>query len=170
MSKAFTKDDAADEAPLVAPRRPLPPGVTNYVTPRGLASLRAEQRALEEERAALDVGDDAARRQARAALQTRLRELDARVTSAVVVEHRAQAAGAGDQVRFGARVTVRDEAGGERRYEIVGVDEADAEHGRVAFVSPIARAVLGKRVGEEVTLRSPRGEELLEVVGIDYEE
>jgi transcription elongation factor GreB len=164
MSKAFTKDDGADEPPLVAPRKPLPPGVTNYVTPRGLASLRAEQRALEEERAALEGGDDATRRQARAALQGRLRELEARIASAVVVEATGQAA---DQVRFGARVTVRDEAGGERRYEIVGVDEADAEHGRVAFTSPIARAVLGKRVGEEVTLRSPRGEELLEVVAID---
>ena len=63
---------------------------------------------------------------------------------------------------------MRGESGGERRYEIVGVDEADVAHGRVAFVAPLARALLGKRVGDVALLRTPRGEEELEVLAIDY--
>jgi transcription elongation factor GreB len=165
VSKAFTKDDAADEPIVVPLRRPLPAGETNYVTPRGLASLRAELQALHDERAALvasAVEPDRAR--LLAALGARAHELEERVASAVLVD-----AGVGprEEVRFGARVTVRGEAGDERAYEIVGVDEADAAAGRVAFVAPIARALLGKRVGDVVTLRTPRGEEEIELVAID---
>ena len=74
-----------------------------------------------------------------------------------------------DEVRFGAQVTVRNQAGVERAYRLVGVDEADGAHGLVAFVSPLARALLGRRVGELATLRTPRGEEELEVVAISYD-
>ncbi len=165
MSKAFTKDDAPD-APLVVPSRaPLPASAPNYVTARGLASLRAELARLQEERAALDATSPALdRAQARTASGTRIRELEERLASAIVVEGGTLAR---DEVRFGARVTVRGETGGERHYEIVGVDEADAASGRVAFVAPLARALLGKRVGDAVTLRTPRGEEELEVVAIE---
>ena len=72
---------------------------------------------------------------------------------------------------LGATVTVRtvsgERTGDERRLTIVGVDEADAANGRVAFVAPIARALLGCEVGEIATLQTPRGEELLEVVSVD---
>jgi transcription elongation factor GreB len=71
-------------------------------------------------------------------------------------------------VRFGARVTVRAENGEERRYRIVGVDEADVEHGQIAFVAPLARALLGKHAGETAVVRTPRGEEELDVVSVDY--
>ena len=77
-----------------------------------------------------------------------------------------------DQVRFGASVTLRavggERAGEERRLEIVGIDEADAAHGRMAFTAPIARAILGRQVGDTVTLDTPRGKDLLEVLSIDY--
>jgi transcription elongation factor GreB len=165
VSKAFTKDDAAGD-PLVVPARPpLPAGATNYVTPRGLESLRAELGRLLDERSALDATlADLDRAQVRAAVSTRIRELEERVASAVVVD---PGVSPRDEVRFGARVTVRGETGSERRYEIVGVDEADAAEGRLAFVAPLARALLGKRVGDAVTLRTPRGEEELEVVAIE---
>jgi transcription elongation factor GreB len=165
VSKAFTKDDAADE-PLVVPSRPpLPAGVSNYVTARGLATLRAELARLLDERAALDTtSSDHERAQARVAIGTRIRELEERLASAVVVDASAHPR---DQVRFGARVTVRGETGADRHYEIVGVDEADAAAGRVAFVAPVARALLGKSVGDTVLLRTPRGEEELEVVAIE---
>ena len=74
-----------------------------------------------------------------------------------------------DQVRFGATVTV-DGAGGVRRYQIVGVDEADAARGKIAFVSPLARALLGSAVGDTARLRAPRGEEELEIVAVEYGE
>jgi len=165
VSKAFTKDDAADEPLVVPSRRPLPAGATNYVTPRGLESLRAELHRLNSERLELAATpSDPDRALQLAALHARIRELEERIASAVQVDPGAQPR---DEVRFGARVTVRGEAGVERHYEIVGVDEADATSGRVAFLAPLARALLGRRVGEVVTLRTPRGEEELEVMAIE---
>lgn len=171
MSKAFTKDDGADDGPIVPSRPPLAAGVANYVTPGGLAALRAELHELEAERSGIGSRPEGSdRRRASAALTARLAELTARIGSAVVVDPASQPH---DEVRFGATVTVvarvGTDAGVERRYRIVGVDEADVARGRVAFVAPLARALLGKRVGDEATLRTPRGEEELEVVSIAYE-
>ena len=67
-------------------------------------------------------------------------------------------------------MTVRDGAGRERRYQIVGVDEANGAEGRLAFVAPVARALLGRRVGEITAVQTPRGEDELEIVAIDYED
>lgn len=171
MSRAFVKDDAPEAPPLIPPRAPLPPGVTNYVTPRGLALLRTERDALEAERVRLHAaaaGDG--RQRDLAVVAGRLADLDARLAGARVVDPATQPRG---EVRFGATVTLRtlagERPGEERRLTLVGVDEADAAEGRVAFTAPIARAVLGKRVGERATLRTARVEEQLEVVAIAYE-
>jgi transcription elongation factor GreB len=67
-------------------------------------------------------------------------------------------------------VTVRTEAGAERTYSIVGVDEADAGAGRIAFVAPLSRALLGKRAGDAATVRTPHGNEELEVLSVVYEQ
>ena len=75
---------------------------------------------------------------------------------------------AGERVRFGARVTVMDDAGDERTYLICGVDEAEPENGAVSWISPIAKALLGHEVGDEVTLQLPRGAQRLEIVELDY--
>jgi transcription elongation factor GreB len=169
VSKAFTRDDDASDAVVIPARRPLPAGATNYVTPRGLESLRAELRHLHDERSARDAPHpghpghpEAERAHAAHVASGRIRELEDRIASAVVVDGPPSR----EEVRFGARVTVRGEEGGERTFEIVGVDEADVAEGRVAFVAPLSRALLGKRVGDVVTLRTPRGEEELEVVAI----
>jgi transcription elongation factor GreB len=168
VSKAFTKDDAADDPVVVPLRPPLPSGVVNYVTPRGLEALRAEQERRNADRAILEATPvDAERTRALAISRAQLREIDERIASAVVVDPRSQPK---DEVRFGARVTVRGETGEGRRYESVGIDEADAAHGRVAFVAPIARALLGKSVGDVAVLRTPRGNEELEVVAITYDD
>lgn len=163
MSKAFTSEETVDAPVIVSPRAPLPDGAPNYVTSRGLALLRAELETLEAERAKIEGASDAAARLP--ALAARLGELAARIGSAVEVDGPSQPAG---EVRFGATATVRDQHGAERRYRIVGVDEADARAGLVAFVSPIARALLGRRVGELTALRTPRGEEELEIVAVTY--
>ncbi len=170
VSKAFTRDDAADTQVIVPARAPLPPGVKNYVTPRGLALLHKELAERHAERARLEQASAAAGSTAERALGlavagARLAELEARVASAVLVEPSAQPR---DEVRFGALVTVRNEAGVERAYRLVGVDEADGAHGLVAFVSPLAQALLGRKVGELAVLRTPRGEEELEVVALSY--
>jgi transcription elongation factor GreB len=161
MSKAFTSEETADEPLVVAPRPPLPAGVPNYVTARGLALLRAELEALERERGELLASGDVGARLP--TLIKRLAELSSRIAGAVEVDGSTH-----PEVRFGATVTVRDERGELHRYQIVGVDEASGREGRVAFVSPVARALLGRRVGDTTAFRTPRGEEELEVVEISY--
>jgi transcription elongation factor GreB len=74
-----------------------------------------------------------------------------------------------DRVFFGATVTVSHESGEERTVTIVGVDELDAGRERVSWRSPMAMALIKARVGDVVTLRTPRGPERLEVVEIRYE-
>jgi len=166
VSKAFKGEDASEAPLVVPPRAPLPPGATNYVTPRGHAALRAEHEALLRERARAEAADASDERtRAVATLAARLEALEGRLASAVVVDPAGQPR---DEVRFGATVTVRGETGEERRYAIVGVDEADVAAGRLAFAAPLARALLGKRVGDVATVRTPRGEEEWEVVAIEY--
>lgn len=168
MSKGFTKDDATDEPLVVPARAPLPDGTPNYVTPRGLGLLRDEHAELSaaraREQAAAAGGDGDAPHRA-TVLATRIGELEVRLSSAELVDPATQPH---DEVRFGATVTVQPEEGAPRTYSIVGVDEAEVRAGRVAFVSPLARALLGKRVGEVAVVRSPRGEEELEVTAIAY--
>lgn len=164
MSKAFTKDDDA-APPLIAPRRAaLPDGVPNYVTSRGLARLRSELEQLSQPEAPA-ASSDAERAQAHALRAARVAELEARIASAVLVRSEEQPRG---EVRFGAEVTVRNLAGAVRHYRIVGVDEADAARSDVAFLAPLARALLGKRVGDVVAMRTPAGEDELEVLAIAY--
>ncbi len=175
MSKAFLKDDAQGERIIVAARPPLPPGTPNYVTPRGLQLLQTERAALIAERARLGDGkddganDDAERARQLAALRERLEGLEGRLSSVQVVQTALQG-----EVGFGATVTVRTLsgrfAGEERRFTVVGVDEAATDENRVAFTAPIARAPSGPKVGEKAHMQTPRGKQTLEVVAVDYEQ
>jgi transcription elongation factor GreB len=167
MSKAFTDEEAAD-LPLVVPARaPLPEGVPNYVTARGLGLLHDELSALAAERAAAErLPEDRERGRALAALAQRRAALEARISSAQPIGP--PPAAERQVVRFGARVRAKT-ADGERSYRIVGVDEADASQDRIAFVSPLARALVGRAEGDEVRVRTPRGEETLEILEIRYD-
>jgi len=153
VSRAFTKEDSWEE-PRVPPRASLPPGVPNYVTPRGRALLVEEHAALEAERLRLeaDLPDEDARRTRRAVLTRQLEDLAARLASAEVIDPARQAQ---DRARFGAQVTLSSGAGADasRSFQIVGVDEADPDAGRISFLAPLARAVLGKAVGDGFEFR-----------------
>lgn len=151
MSKAFTSEETPVDV-LVPPRAPLPPGVPNYVTPRGLESLKAERSQLEAKRAEIEQGPEDGRGAALTAWATRLAELDQRLASAQLVAAASLEPGV---VRFGSRVTVADESGQEKTFEIVGVDEADPAAGKVAFLAPIARALLGRELGDTVSVQTP---------------
>jgi transcription elongation factor GreB len=166
MSKAFTSEETVDDPIIVRARAPLPAGETNYVTERGLSLLRAELGELETERGRVESAVEETQRVRLPPLTARIGELASRIGSAVLVDIRTQPS---DEVRFGAIVTVRDGVSHLRRYQIVGVDEANAKEGRVAFVSPLARALLGRRVGEVALVQTPRGDEELEVVAISYQ-
>jgi transcription elongation factor GreB len=170
-------DDDEDEGPPG-----LPPGTPFYMTPAGAQALREELRRLwEEERPkvvevvswAAGLGD----RSENADYQygkRRLRQIDGRVRfirkrleRVQVVDPAAQTKR--DQVFFGATVTyarLSDDA--EVTITIVGVDEADAEAGRISWVAPVARTLLGARVGDAQKLRTPAGVEEIEVVAIAY--
>jgi transcription elongation factor GreB len=106
-------------------------------------------------------------------LRAELRTIDQRILTleeslrmAVVVPPPPTADG---PIRFGATVTVRDRSGHNDSYRIVGVYEADADRGWVSFLSPIARALLNKQLGDRTRLRLPAGEEELEIVGVAYD-
>ena len=103
----------------------------------------------------------------------KLREIDRRLghlakvmKAAKVVEPGAE--GARDQVRFGATVELADEDDNRRILTIVGDDEADASSGRIGWNAPLARALIGARVGDERTVRLPAGEKSYEVMAIRY--
>jgi transcription elongation factor GreB len=158
VSKAFTKDEGPDEAPIPRHRAPLPEGSPNYVTPRGLRALREELADLHEPSA--PPGNPQAL-QVRAAWRD---ELERRISTAIVVEPPEDRR----EARFGASVRVRTSDERFRDVQIVGVDEADG-HERISFTAPLARALLGKRVGDSFTLRRPGGEEELEIVAVAYD-
>lgn len=156
MSKAFTKEDDT-EAPLAVPRRAaLPKGHPNYVTAAGLQALRDEHTVLVAARAA--AGDDTA---AYARVHAQLMELEARIGSAVVVTPTSAS-----HVRFGTVVVIKNQQGVSTTYQVVGVDEADVNAGRLSFVSPLARVLMGHVAGDIVTLVTPHGEEDLEIVSV----
>jgi transcription elongation factor GreB len=158
VSKAFTKEDGPAEAPVPRRRAPLPAGVPNYVTPRGLQALRDELTALD---AGAPAGATGQHAQAHAA---RRAELEQRIASAVVAPPPADRT----EIRFGARVRAATAGGDVRDVQIVGVDEADPAAQAIAFVAPLARALLGRRVGDVVSVRTPGGEEELTVVAVTY--
>ena len=164
MSRAFVKESDGDDAPAL-PELPLSEH-PNYVTPGGLAQLRARLQAAHARHDALTSSTDAlAQQNELAPLERELRWLNARVNSAIEVDLLSQPH---DRVAFGARVTVNSREG-EQHYRIVGEDEAEAEQHRVSYLSPLAQALLGAQVGDEVNWKRPAGDLLIEVVAIDYD-
>lgn len=105
----------------------------------------------------------------------RLREIDRRIRfitgqldSAIIVDPLQQATVAGDRVLFGATVTIENGVGVQRILALVGGDEMDATRGRISWFSPIGKALLGSREGDEVTVQTPGGREELEIVRVEY--
>jgi transcription elongation factor GreB len=168
MSKAFTREDNDAEAPeLVRPLSALPSGAINYMTADGAERLRQElARLVETERPRLTAESESAEARRKLALiNQRIYQLEQSLQSAEVIS---SPKGPAPSVTFGATVTVRGPEGNEV-FKIVGVDEIDDEHGRISWLSPVARALMTAKVGQEVRFKYPCGEEHLEVVSIVYE-
>ncbi len=159
MSRAFVKEGTGELEPL--PDLPIS-AHPNYVTPRGLAALKARLLARQADLAALKARAERLDRLPEAAAERDIRYLEARLRSAILVEAATQPS---SEVQFGARVRVEME-GEERVFEIVGEDEADAALGRIAPQSPLARALIGAEVGDTVVWRRPSGALELEVLDI----
>jgi transcription elongation factor GreB len=186
MSKAFTRED--DNAPEDdfdgdEDANPIPPGSKNYLTPLGWRRMRDELTWLvKTERPnvtsvvswAAKLGD----RSENADYQygkKRLREIDRRIRyltkrleAAEVVDPATREET--DQVFFGATVTYTTSSGEENTVRIVGIDETDLPHNYVSWISPVARALIKAREGDTVSLRTPGGDEELEILEVRYEE
>jgi transcription elongation factor GreB len=170
MSKAFTRDEnEGPEIPDVVPTQSiLAPGAKNYITPGGAQKLRDElQKLVEITRPELaEARDDPDAKRQLARLDQRIRQLEESLQSAEIVR---PADDGRDVVRFGAWVTVRESTGEETTYRIVGVDETDADKNWVSWMSPIARALLNRKLGERIRFKFPSGEETLEIQEVRYE-
>lgn len=153
----------------------------NYITPDGYKRLVEELTELatvERPRVVREVSDAAAEgdRSENAAYiygKRRLREIDRRMgflqrrlEHVQVVKSEEQLK---DRVRFGAFVTIEDEEGEEHVYQIVGVDEVEAKRGKISWKSPVGRALLGKKIDDEVRVKWHAGQRELTVVDITYE-
>ena len=184
VNKAFVKErdgDDEDDEELVPTLR-LPAGSKNYMTRRGYDALRVEldqlvriERPQMVETVAWAAGNgDRSENGDYIYGKKRLREIDRRirflikrVESAEVVDPERQQGL--EQVFFGATVSVCDlDTEEEQTWQIVGVDEADAAHGRISWISPLARAVLKAKVGDVVRFQSPAGMREIEVVDVRY--
>ncbi|MBK7718910.1 MAG: transcription elongation factor GreB [Simplicispira sp.] len=180
MSKAFTRE-TDEESPDSLP--PLPPlgAVRNYMTPGGYANLRDELlKLIDEERPQVveavhwaarngdrsENGDYIYGKKRLREIDRRIRFLTSRLETAEIVDPSVHTGS--DQVFFGATVRYTDEHAQETQVTIKGIDEADSGQGEISWISPVARALLKARRGDEVRLETPSGMRLLEILSVSY--
>jgi transcription elongation factor GreB len=164
---------------MVRYRAPSAPG-SKYITPTGAARLRAELEALwRHERPQVTAAVSAAAAQGDRSENAeytygkrRLREIDRRVRflrsrldGMTVVSHTPADRG---RVYFGAQVLLQDEAGAQHRHRIVGPDEFDLEPGYISMDAPLGKALLGRRLGDEIELALAQGIARYLIIAIDY--
>ena len=166
MSRGFVKEDDQEDVPMVPPRAHLPVGVTNYVTQAGMDELLAEQQALMKEKENLDIVSENERRIAVNNIAAKLKLLNNRITEARIINLEDQPK---DEVRFGATVTLKTEGTNEiETFQVVGVDEANISRGKISFLSPLARVLTNKKVGDKVVLKRPKGDRVFIIMNITY--
>jgi transcription elongation factor GreB len=185
VSKAFTREDDAPEEDFEGDdeANPIPAGSKNYLTPAGWRRMRDELTWLvKTERPnvtsvvswAAKLGD----RSENADYQygkKRLREIDRRIRYLTKRLEAGEIVDPGtredtDQVFFGATVTYVTSEGGEQTVRIVGIDEMDPSRGYVSWISPVARALIKAREGDMVNLKTPAGDQALEIIEVRYED
>lgn len=165
MSRAFVKDSDDDLAAGELPERPVP-AHANYVTPHGLEQLRARARELAEQHEQLKAvaADDSEAKRKLREVERDQRYIIAQLERAEMVDPAGHPPGV---VRFGATVRVEDDDG-IQVFSIVGDDEADVVAGKISWGSPLARSLLGAKVGDTVKWQRPAGETEVQIIAIDY--
>ena len=156
MSRGFVKEGDQEEVPMILPRAFLPSGTPNYVTPEGLKRLQDEMETLKKEWT--DAGSNYVTKNY---LDAKMRLLSERINSAVMIDNTKANP---DVVSFGMYVKYNDKV-----IRIVGVDEADASKGLISFISPIAKALIGKKKGDKFEIKVPRGTEIVEIFEISQQ-
>ncbi len=179
MSKAFTKETELDDDEVV-PVTPVATG-KNYITSPGYQRLRNELLALmDDERPKMvetvhwaasngdrsENGDYHYGKKRLREIDRRIRFLTQRLEIAEIIDPSVHHGS--DQVFFGASVTYVDDDGFEQSVTIMGIDEVESGQGQISWISPVAKALLKSRLGEEVTLMTPSGLRTLEVLSVAY--
>ncbi|MFC3051779.1 transcription elongation factor GreA [Kordiimonas pumila] len=138
-----------------------------------LKNLKSVQRpavvaAIEEARAHGDLSENAeyhAAKEQQGHIETRIADLESKLSRADVIDPTTLS---GNRVMFGATLTLLDEDDHEVKYQIVGVEEGDVKQGKISYQSPIARALIGRQIGEEVEVKTPGGERYYEITKIEF--
>lgn len=181
MSKAFTKEDDRDDEGPDTELQSLPTK-KNYITPKGHARLKDELHTLlhvtrpEVTQVVAWAASNGDRSENADYIygKRRLREIDRRIRFLTkrleIAEVVDPAQVKAEKIQFGATVTYANEEGLKKKISIVGIDEIDPAKGKVSWISPLARALMGAAEGDAVSFQSPKGEEELEILKIDYQE
>ncbi|WP_420578285.1 GreA/GreB family elongation factor [Ekhidna sp.] len=168
MSRAFVNEDNQEEAPIIPPRAPLPPGTSNYVTTKGLILLQKERENLLSEIEDIhSIEDGKDKRYKMQLAKGKLALLEERISSSRLLEISDNEKG---EVRFGAKVTLLfKKENREQTFQIVGVDEANVKEQKIAFTAPIAKAITGKKINEEAILQLGKEPREMIIKAISYE-
>ncbi len=166
MSRGFVKEDDQEEVPLVPQRAYLPIGVANFVTREGMDQLLKEKEELISERENLGIKNENEKRVTRNFINAKLQLLNERIADARVIEIAGQPP---DEIAFGATVTLKNDVDDNvQTFRIVGVDEANISKGKISFISPLAKVLINKKIGESVTLRRPGKDTVFKIMDIKY--
>jgi len=164
MSRAFVKENDLEHAGIDVPERPIS-SEKNYVTPNGLMELEKKISNLEDERTKSSLNTDSINKQKKMQLERDLRYFINRLESAILVNPQEQDK---NKVLFSASVDVENELGEILNFQIVGEDEANVKINKIAYNSPLAKALIGNALGDEVVWIKPSGSEILTIVNIKY--
>src|SRR5581483_6329809 len=124
-------------------------------------------KAIAEARAHGDLSENAeyhAAREKQSFIEGRINELEGKVNAAEVIDPPTT----GERITFGSTILLEDEAGKEVRYQIVGSDEAEPAKGRISVMSPLARTLIGKNVGDTINAQLPGGKKTFEVLKVNF--
>lgn len=166
MSRGFVREEDQEEIPIVPPRADLPANVTNYVTQVGMDELLDEKQQLIDEKEHLERTDEKESRIASNYISAKLQLLNERIITAQIIDLSKQPQ---NEVRFGTLITLKiGENTKLQRYQIVGVDEANIAKGKISFISPIARILTNKKVGDKAVLKLVNEDRIFEIMEITY--
>ncbi|HEV8639700.1 MAG TPA: transcription elongation factor GreA [Methylomirabilota bacterium] len=131
------------------------------------AERPAISKAIAEARAHGDLSENAeyhAAREKQSFIEGRIVELETKIGNAEVIDPPSE----GERVTFGSTVVLEDEAGKEYRYWIVGSDEAAPAKGKISILSPLARTLIGKKIGDTVTAQLPGGQKTFDIINANF--
>jgi transcription elongation factor GreB len=166
MSRGFVREGDQEEPVVIPQRAVLPDSVTNYVTSQGMKELRDELLDLEADFIHISIEDETEKRRTQTLIQGKINLLKERIASARPINILEQPQ---DEIRFGATVTLKNiNMKLKQTLSITGVDEADVSKGKISFTTPIAKALMGAKVGETVDFKLGAEERPLVILSIDY--